>query len=411
MAKIDLNMNVLDASIERVKFTFDNFEKVYLSFSAGKDSTVMLHLVLSEAIKRNQKIGLLIVDLEGQYKLTIDHINECIKQYEDYIDLYWVCLPLHLRNAVSVYEPFWMCWDKDRKDDWIRELPENSISDESFFPFFRKGMEFEEFVPEFGEWYSEGKNTACLVGIRTDESLNRFRTIASKTKIRFLDKQYTTKVTENVFNLYPIYDWRTEDIWTYHAKFPDMRYNYLYELMHKAGLSIHQQRICQPYGDDQRRGLWLFHLIEPETWVKVVARVNGANSGSLYVNESGSITGYNKITKPEGHTWKSFSELFLDSVPEITKEHYLNKIFTFTEWWEKRGYENGIPDEAPYLLESKKLVPSWRRVCKSLLRNDFWCKGLGFTQHKTAAYNSYLELKKKKRAEAKLLKTNKSIEL
>ena len=46
--------------------------------------------------------------------------------------------------------------------------------------------------------------------------------------------------------------------------------------MHKAGVKLSLQRICQPYGDDQRRGLWLFHLIEPETWAKVVARVNGA---------------------------------------------------------------------------------------------------------------------------------------
>jgi predicted phosphoadenosine phosphosulfate sulfurtransferase len=395
MGKIDLGINVYDASKERINFTFDNFKKVYVSFSAGKDSTVMLHLAMDEARKRNQKIGVLIVDLEGQYKFTIEHIHEMIKEYKEWIDLYWVCLPIHLRNAVSVYEPFWKCWDNKRKEDWIRKPPKEAIIDPNYFPFFTDGMEFEEFVPEFGEWYSQGELTACMVGIRTDESLNRFRTIASTTKVRFKDKQYTTLVTENVFNLYPVYDWRTEDIWIYHSKFPNKRLNHLYELMNKAGLSIHQQRICQPYGDDQRRGLWLFHLIEPETWAKVVARVNGANSGALYVNESGSITGYNKISKPA----------------EVTKEHYLNKIFTFTEWWEKRGYEDGIPDETPYLLEAKKLTPSWRRVCKSLLRNDYWMKGLGFTQHKTAAYQKYLDLKKKKRAEAKLLQTNKSLEL
>ncbi len=399
MPKYRLDINVLEAARERIKFTFDEFEKVYVSFSAGKDSTVMLHLVIDEARKRNQKVGVLIVDLEGQYKLTIDHAKKMFDEYVDYIDLYWVCLPIHLRNAVSVYEPFWICWDKDRKEDWIRELPEGSISDESYFPFFRKGMEFEEFVPEFGEWYSEGKRTACMVGIRTDESLNRYRTIASKTKESYKQKQYTTLVTPNVFNVYPIYDWKTEDVWIYHAKNEEKRYNQLYELMHKAGLSIHQQRICQPYGDDQRRGLWLFHLIEPETWAKVVARVNGANSGALYVNESGAITGYNKITKPDNHTWKSFSELFLNSIPEVTKEHYINKIFTFIEWWSKRGYPNGIPDEAPYILESKKLVPSWRRIAKTLLRNDYWCKGLSFTQHKTEAYKKYLELKKRKRNE------------
>ena len=385
MPKFRLDTNVFEEAKKRVVWTFDNFERIYVSFSAGKDSTVMLHMVMDEAIKRKQKVGVLIVDLEGQYKFTIDHIKETISEYSEYIELFWVCLPINLRNAVSVYEPFWKCWDSEREEDWIRPLPEQAISNPDYFPFFTDGMEFEEFVPEFGEWYSKGKLTACLVGIRTDESLNRYRTIANKKKEIHDKKMYSTKVTPNVFNVYPVYDWATKDIWIYHYKNPTKRYNQLYELMHKAGLSIHQQRICQPYGDDQRRGLWLFHLIEPETWAKVVARVNGANSGSLYVNESGAITGYNKIKKPEGHTWESFSMLFLNSIPESTKEHYLNKIFTFSKWWEDRGYPNGIPDEAPYILESKKIVPSWRRVCKSLLRNDYWCKGLGFTQHKTAA--------------------------
>lgn len=404
MPKIRLNKNVHEESIERIIYTFDNFERVYLSFSAGKDSTVMLHLVCDEARKRNKKIGVLIVDLEGQYKLTIEHLESCLKEYEDCITPFWICLPIHLRNAVSVYEPFWKCWDSEQKENWIRPLPIGCISDPESLPFFRDGMEFEEFVPEFGEWYSQGETTACLVGIRADESLNRYRTIASDKKIKFNNKQWTTKVTDNVFNVYPIYDWSTEDIWIYHSKNPHKRYNRLYELMHKAGLSIHQQRICQPYGDDQRRGLWLFHLIEPETWAKVVARVNGANSGALYINESGSINGYNDITKPKNHTWKSFSLLFLNSLPDKTQEHYLNKIYTFEKWWKERGYETGIPDEAPKILESKKLAPSWRRVCKSLLRNDFWCKGLGFTQHKTDAYKKYLDLKKTQRETAKFLK-------
>jgi len=403
MSKFRITENVYEASKIRMNFIFDNFEKIYLSFSAGKDSTVMLHVAMEIAKERNRKIAVMIIDLEGQYKMTIEHIKKCLFEYKDYIDPYWICLPLHLRNAVSVYEPFWMCWDDEQKENWIRELPEDCISEHNRFPFFSKGMEFEEFVPEFGEWYSEGKKTACLVGIRSDESLNRYRTLSNKNKVTFEGRNWTTKVTDNVYNCYPIYDWSTEDIWVYHAKNPDKRYNELYELMHKAGLSIHQQRICQPYGDDQRRGLWLFHLIEPETWAKVVARVNGANSGALYINESGSIMGYNKISKPQNHTWESFSKLFLNSIPEKLKEHYLNKIYTFVKWWEERGYPCGIPDEAPYILESKKLAPSWRRVCKSLLRNDYWCKGLGFSQQKTAAYEKYLKLKKQKREQDKLL--------
>lgn len=397
MPKIPLNISVYEAAKQRIEFTFDNFDSVYISFSGGKDSTVMLHMVMDEAIKRNRKVGLLIVDLEGQYKLTIDHIQKCVDMYSEYLDVYWVCLPIHLRNAVSVFEPFWLCWDAERKNDWIRTPPKKSITDINYFPFFKTGMEFEEFVPEFGEWYSKGKTTACFVGIRADESLNRFRTIASTSKITFKEKQYTTKVTDNVFNLYPIYDWKTEDVWTFHGKFKNKRHNHLYDIMHKAGLSIHLQRICQPYGDDQRRGLWLFHLIEPETWAKVVARVNGANSGALYVQDTGNINGYGKITKPSHHTWKSFSELIINTLPEVTAEHYRNKIYVFVKWWEERGYQEGIPDQAPSILESKRVAPSWRRICKSLLRNDYWCKGLGFTQHKTDAYIKYLKLKKEQR--------------
>jgi len=397
MSKKRTNENVLEAAQNRIAWTFDTFEKVYVSFSAGKDSTVMLHLVADEARKRNRRFGILTVDLEGQYKFTIEHMEAMFKEYSDIADSYWVCLPIALRNAVSVYEPKWICWDDDRRTDWIRELPATGIHDEKYFDFFEKNMEFEEFVPLFGEWYSQGKECACLVGIRADESLNRFRTIASDKKTKKDGKQYTTKVTDNVFNVYPIYDWKTEDIWTYHGKFPQKRWNKLYDNMQWAGVPLANQRICQPYGDDQRRGLWLFHLIEPQTWAKVVARVNGANSGALYIQENGNINGYNKITKPEGHTWQSFATMFLNSLPPKTKEHYENKILLFRRWWIERGYSPDIPDEAEYDLEQKRDVPSWRRVCKSLLRNDYWCKGLGFSQHKSEAYQKYLDLMRRRK--------------
>lgn len=398
MPKVRTGVNVYDAARSRIRTVFDNFGKVYVSFSGGKDSTVMLHMVMDEAIARGRKVGVLFIDLEGQYKLTIDHIIACYAMYAEYIDPFWCSLPIHLRNAVSVYETHWVCWDKAKEQSWIRRPPECAITDENHFPFFRAGMEFEEFVPEFGEWYGRGERTACLVGIRTDESLNRFRTIASKKKIRFDGMGWTTLVTPNVYNCYPIYDWRTEDIWTFHARNPNKPHNRLYDLMHKAGLTIHQMRICQPYGDDQRKGLWLFHLIEPETWARVVARVNGANGGAMYVQESGNVTGYRSISKPEGHTWESFARLLIESMPPRTKEHFLNKTVFFRKWWMDRGYPDGIPDDGPADLEAAKKIPSWRRICKALLRNDYWCKGLSFTQHRSAAYEKYLALMKKRRA-------------
>lgn len=394
--KLYQNKNVYEAAMERIRYVFDNIERPYISFSGGKDSTVMMHLVMDEARRRGQKIGVLIIDLEAQYKVTMAHVAEVIDAYAEWAEVYWVCLPMLLRNAVSQFQPRWCCWDPDARDAWVREMPDHKgvISDPSYFPFFVPEMEFEEFMVLFGVWYGQGRDAAAFVGIRCDESLNRFRTIASNAKETHGGRRFTTKVEDGLYNAYPLYDWKTQDIWTYHAKNPSRLHNRLYDMMHLAGLTIHQMRICQPYGDDQRRGLWLYHLIEPESWFRVVARVNGANSGALYINETGNINGYNKIAKPPGHTWKSFSELLLTSLPKATREHYVSIFRKFIAAWKKRGYVNGIPDEAPRVLESAMWAPSYRRLCKVILRNDWWCKGLGLTQPKSKAYERYIAMRR-----------------
>lgn len=389
--KKKLKTDVLQEAKKRVSWTFDNFNDIAVSFSGGKDSTVMLHLVAEEAIKRNRKFALMIVDLEAQYKETIKHIELLTEKYKKVVDLHWVCLPLSLSNAVSNFEPRWKCWDKNKKECWVRTPPKNAITKP--YPFFKDGMEFEEFVILWAEWYAGCKNLAVMVGIRADESLNRFRTICTFDKRTYQNKRWTTQITNKVYNVYPIYDWRTKDIWVYHAKFKDKEYNKVYELMNKAGVPLSQQRLCQPYGHDQRKGLWLYHILEPETWYKLLCRVNGVNSGALYIQENGNITGVNKIYKPKGHTWESFTKLVFGTMPKITQHHYTGRFRTFINGWKQRGYHK-IPDEAPLVLENAHWAPSWRRMCKVLLRNDWWCKGLGLQQPLSDAYGDYLTLKK-----------------
>lgn len=164
-------------------------------------------------------------------------------------------------------------------------------------------------------------------------------------------------------------------------------------------MPLSQQRLCQPYGADQRKGLWLYHILEPKTWYKLLCRVNGANSGALYIQENGNITGVNKIYKPKNHSWESFTKLVFATMPKVTREHYAKRFKTFINGWKGRGYEK-IPDEAPLVLENAHWVPSWRRICKVLLRNDWWCKGLGLQQEKSEAYGKYLEIKKLKKQKA-----------
>lgn len=398
MGKRYTNIDVLTATRARIAFTFDHFNRVYVAFSGGKDSSVMFHLVMDEAIKRGRKVAVMFLDLEAQYSETIAHVTDMFRRYADNIESHWVCMPMLLRNAVTNYEPRWTCWDETKRDLWIRQKPIGCKTEDDY-PFAFPEMEFEEFVAMFGEWYGNGEPAAGFIGIRAQESLHRYCAIATweKRGLTFMGKRWTTRIRGETFNVYPIYDWRTEDIWRYHARFPDRPHNRIYDKMQMAGVPISQQRLCQPFGDDQRRGLWLYHILEPNTWFKLVARVNGANSGSLYIEESGNMTGYNKITKPPGHTWRSFCNLLLRTMPRKTRDHYAHRFKKFIHGWHQRGYAS-IPDESPPELEAKCWAPSWRRMCKVLLRNDYWCKGLGQAQPKSDAWQRFKEMKAKKKS-------------
>ncbi len=397
-----IDHSVLEAARDRVRRTFDDFEKVYISFSGGKDSTVMTHLVLDEAINRGRKVGLLIIDLEAQYKETIDHIEEMCEKYKDHIDLHWFCGELLLRNAVSDFEPKWVCWDEEKKDIWVRDKPALA-SDLTQYDFYVPKMEFEELMVLFGKWYSNGQSCAGFIGIRSDESLHRYRAItAQKNELTHKGYKWTTKLTESLYNVYPIYDWRTEDIWLFHLKNQNLCYNKIYDLMTRAGVKFSNQRLCQPFGDDQKKGLWLYHLLEPDTWYKLINRVSGVNSGALYVQENGNITGSKDVYKPENHTWESYTNFLIKSLPKKMQKHYKERFEKFIAGWLQRGYSS-IPDEAPHDLEVKCWAPSWKRMARCILRNDFYCKGLGQTQPKSEAYEKYKEIKKKRKLTEELI--------
>lgn len=399
--KILLNNNVLDAATERIEWAFNTFDKIYVSFSGGKDSTVLFYLLLTEAKKRNRKIGLLFIDWECQFDLTIQHIKNLIDEHKDYLDVYWCQFEILTNNATSMYEPTWKSWDNSKKELWTRSKEINgTITDGYYFPFYFENITFEEFIVLFGKWYSDNELTASFVGIRAQESLNRFRAINKKDKFNYQNKKYTTNSVDNVWNVYPIYDWEVKDIWLYFSRFKK-KYNEIYDRMHLAGLKPSQMRIDEPFGDEARKNLWIYHIIEPSTWSKIVARMNGVNSGSLYSEEKGNILGNIKVSLPINHTWESFSKHLLNTMPPKTSEHYKNKISVYLKWYEKRGYENGIPDQDDWKLEQEGKVPSWRQIAKTLLKNDYWCRNLGFSITKSSAYEKYLNLMKRRRQEWK----------
>ncbi|WP_180762710.1 DUF3440 domain-containing protein [Helicobacter sp. 12S02232-10] len=414
-------INVYEASQERLDFIFSNFERIILSFSGGKDSGVMLNLVLDylKARKIKQKIILLFIDLEAQYAYTIEYIKRMIEANKKYLEVHWCCMPLNLRNATSVFSPFWTCWDSENVDKWVRDYPKLHNPKKGIyvwtlhnhrFDFFSYKMEFEDFTTAFlSHFGADGKMTVCLVGIRADESFNRFRTIASQSKRTLKGRQYTTQVGKdiyNIYNAYPIYDWTTEDIWIANHRFK-WDYNEIYDLFYRSGVPLSMMRICQPYGDDQKNGLNLFRIIEPKTWLGVVNRVSGANFGNIYCKDK--IMGYYDVKLPQGHTWKSYTKMLLATLPKELRDHYVQRFIKFIRYWNKKGCHisetsrnlegvksmkklntrgkelfifTKILDFAPRKIESAREALTWRRMAVCIIKNDVLCKGLSFAQTK-----------------------------
>lgn len=411
-----LEKNVYEALQDRLKFIFDNFDNIYVSFSGGKDSGLLLNMVLSYK-RRNKiakKIGVFHQDFEAQYQTTTDFVSRMFENNLRDIEPYWVCLPMGSRCAVSNYQMYWYPWDPDKEELWVRPMPKMPYiinMDNNPFDFYRYKMVQEDLYAEFGEWYSRQKKgkTICLLGIRADESLNRYRAYANDRKTIMQGNQWTTKMGENWWNAYPIYDWKTKDVWIANGKF-DYDYNRIYDLFWKAGLSISQMRVASPYHESAKESLNLYRVLEPATWVRVVSRVQGANFGAIY--GSSHALGARKIELPPGHTWRSYVKFLLATLPEAMRRNYIEKFKTSIRFWWKKG---GVVDEeaikeleacnypirhngkSNYKSNKEKIaflgtpdhtddikstidIPSWKRMAVCILKNDHLCKYMGFSQ-------------------------------
>lgn len=414
MKKNENVKNVYELTQERLAVLFKEFDNIYVSFSGGKDSGVLLNLCI-DYIRRNNlkiKLGVFFMDYEVQYDHTIAFINRILENNKDILEVYRICVPFKVRTCTSMYQHYWRPWDEALRDIWVREMPEGVLKAEDF-AFFHDNMWDYEFQLRFAAWLHEKKKavrTACLVGIRTQESYNRWRTIYGGLKQQlYHNYQWTSKIANDVFNLYPIYDWKTTDIWTANGKF-GWDYNRLYDLYYYAGVSLERQRVASPFIGEAIESLHLYKVIEPDTWGRMIGRVNGVNFSAIYGGTH--AMGYGSVKLPEGHTWKSFMEFLLSTLPEETRRGYLSKLHTSIKFWRTKG--GCLSDETIAKLESMNIpitvrnksnykttkrpvmmdylddidiaefreIPTYKRMCLCILRNDYACKYMGFAVSK-----------------------------
>lgn len=416
MVREYLEQNVYEALQARLKLIFEEFDNIYISFSGGKDSGLLLNLTLDFQKKYypGKKVGVFHQDFEAQYTVTTEYVERTFEKIKDEVEPYWVCLPMATRTAMGSYEMYWYPWDDTKKESWVREMPKKKYVinlDNNPMTTYSYRMHQEDLAKQFGRWYRlshEDKKTVCLLGLRADESLYRYSGFLNK-KYGYKGECWITRQFKDVWCASPLYDWSSEDVW--HANYMfGYDYNHLYNLYYMAGLKISQMRVASPFNDYSKDALNLYRVIDPEIWVKLVGRVQGANFASIYGKTK--AMGYRNVTLPEGHTWKSYTLFLLDTLPVRLRNNYARKFNTSIEFWHKigrgldeetiaelinHGYKirrNGvsnytlskksriifleaIPDNTDD-IKSTKDIPSWKRMCYCILKNDHTCRFMGF---------------------------------
>ncbi|MBQ6905818.1 MAG: DUF3440 domain-containing protein [Clostridia bacterium] len=408
--------NVYEALIDRLEMIFEDFDNIIVSFSGGKDSGVLLNLVL-DFQKRHypeKRVAVYHQDFEAQYQYTTEYVTRTFERIKNRVDPYWVCLPTATRTAVSSFEMYWYPWDDEKKDIWVREMPD--------YPYvinlqnnpirtYRYKMHQEDLAKQFSRWYRDkngGTRTICLLGIRADESLQRYSGILNK-KYSYKGECWITEQFKNVWTASPLYDWSKSDVWYANYKF-GYDYNKLYDLYYKAGLKTDQMRVASPFGDSAKESLQLYRALDPEMWTKIVGRVRGANFAAIYGKTK--ALAYRSLTLPEGYTWESYTNFLLSTLPKRIRDNYIQKFKTSIDFWHnvgggleksvidellekgynirQNGYSNytvmklprvifvgNIPDHTDD-IRSTKDIPSWKRMCYCILKNDHNCRFMGF---------------------------------
>lgn len=265
------SIDVVEAAKVRITNVFRNGLPVYMSFSGGKDSLCLAHVVLTliqdGKIDPHQLI-VQFIDEEAIFPCIEDKVKEWRKTFLlTGAKFEWYCLECRHYNCFNqlTNDESFILWDKRKRDVWIRQPPTFAIT---YHPMLRPRLDtYQDFLPRINV------GGISITGVRAAESIQRLQNVASMLTA---GKQITGKQ-----HILPLYDWTNNDVWLYllnnHIDIPE-----IYLFLWQAGTGKSQLRVSQFFSVDTARSLVKMNEYYPDLMDRVIRREPNAYLAALY---------------------------------------------------------------------------------------------------------------------------------
>lgn len=320
--------DVVAAARERIAFIFDAFADIHVSISGGKDSTVLAHLVLEEAARRDRRVGVFFLDEEVVYQSTIDQVEYIMEEMAPgYVIPLWLQLEFNLTNATSLTETQFVPWEVGKHDYWMRPKKSYAIK----FPSWNretqivadknKGFGFYDVFVNFERCY---QNTAFLVGLRGTESPNRWRTVSKNPATIAGQRVYWATTKGDNYSMYPLYDWNFHDIWRYifdHG----LRYHKIYDYQFRKGYNLNEMRISSLIHEKSFKAIVDLPEFEPDTYNKLLKRAKGI-ALAQETGKTAKLFRARKLPK-DFNSWRAYRDFLIATHPDPDKCAILSRRF------------------------------------------------------------------------------------
>jgi predicted phosphoadenosine phosphosulfate sulfurtransferase len=169
---------------------------------------------------------------------------------------------------------------------------------------------------------------------------------------------------DNLWKVYPIYDWSTADVWTYPKQFK-LDYNRAYDAMEMAGVSRNAQRCAPPYGEEPMQNLWMYSVCFPDIWDKMSNRVPGSATAARYSTTE--LYAFSALpSKPGNFTWPNWVRYWIAKHPQP----YRSQIASRVQNWVRNHYGKTSDPIAPTVPHPDTGV-SWRFLLMIAMRGDY----------------------------------------